>query len=176
MTGTAEITVSPCNCMIIRKTPCVLGCCGPRLSVIKFSSSTTPSAPGASKMVSPNSAPWTGVKPGMLTSVSAIDVASQSVRLVNELLNRDVLKVGLVVASHWETHKVVRQQNPTQVGMAEETDTHHLERLALHEFGAGPDRGDRGDGRHRLAWQVGFQNDSEWLLEEIVGIQVVSQL
>src|SRR5438552_9817578 len=170
----AEMTVSPCSCITIRSTPWVLGCCGPRLSVIRFSSSTTPSAPGASKMVSPNSAPWTGIRPGMLTSVSAIDVASQSVRLVNELLNGDVLKVGLVVAPHWETHKVVWQQNSTQVGVAEETDTHHLERFALHELGAGPDRGDRGDGRHRLAWQVGFQNDSEWLLQEIVGIQVVN--
>src|SRR5216684_6293909 len=150
MTGTAEMTVSPCSCITMRNTPCVLGCCGPRLSVIRFSSSTTPREPGASKMVSPSSAPWAGVRPGMLINVSAMDDFSspQSVRLVNELFDGDVLIVGLVIPTHGETHKVVRQQNAPQVGVADEADTHHLERFALHELGAGPDRGHRRDRRH----------------------------
>src|SRR6266851_4467740 len=142
MTGTAEMTVSPWSCMIRRKTPCVLGCCGPRLSVIRFASSTTPSEPGASNTVSPSSAPWAGVRPGIWTSVSAIDGASQLVRLVNELLDGDVLIVGFVVPTHREADKIVRQQNAAQVGVTEEADAHHLEGFALHELGAGP------DGRH----------------------------
>src|SRR5579859_602694 len=142
MTGTAEMTVSPWSCMIRRKTPCVLGCCGPRLSVIRFSSSTTPSAPGDSKMVSPNSPLCAGVRPGIWTSVSAIQAASQSVRLVNELLDGDVLIVGLVVASHREADEVVGQQNAAQVGMAQKADTHHLEGFAFHEVGAWPHAGD----------------------------------
>src|SRR5229473_5670088 len=165
MTGTAEMTVSPCSCITMRKTPCVLGCCGPRLSVIRFSSSTTPSEPGASKMVSPSSGPWTGVRPGMLTNVSAIDDASQSVRLVNELFDGDVLIVGLVVPTHGETYEVVRKQNAPQVGVAEEADTHHLEGFTLHELGAGPDGGHRGDRGHGVARQVGSQDDAHGLAE-----------
>src|SRR5216683_166771 len=145
MIGTAEMTVSPCSCITMRNTPCVLGCCGPRLSVIRFSSSTTPSEPGASKMVSPNSGPWTGVRPGMLTSVSAIDGASQSVRLVNELFDGDVLIVGLVVSTHREADEIVGQQNAAQVGVAQEADPHHLEGFTLHELGTRPDGGHRGD-------------------------------
>src|SRR6267143_921863 len=143
MTGTAEMTVSPCSCITMRNTPCVLGCCGPRLSVIRFASSTTPRAPGASNIVSPSSAPCAGVRPGMLTRVSAIDDAFQSVRLVHELFDGDVLIVGLVVATHREPDEIVGQQNAPQVGVTEEADAHHLEGFALHELGAGPDR------RHR---------------------------
>src|SRR5439155_990246 len=92
--------------MMRRKTPCVLGCCGPRLSVIRLSSSTTPISPGSSKMVSPSSGPRAGPSPGI--SVSTITVPSAffpnraecSVRLVSELLYGDVLVVCLVVAAH----------------------------------------------------------------------------
>src|SRR5438309_662038 len=134
-------TDSPCSCMMRRKTPCVLGCCGPRLSVIRLSSSTTPISPGSSKMVSPSSGPRAGPSPGI--SVSTITVPSAffpsraecSVRLVSELLYGDVLVVCLVVAAHREPDEVVGQQDASQVGMAEEADAHHLVCLALHELG-----------------------------------------
>src|SRR5579859_5560844 len=160
MTGTAEMTVSPWSCMIMRKTPWVLGCCGPRLSVIRFSSSTMPSAPGASKMVSPSSGLCAGVRP-LSTSVSVMGWTTplQSVRLVHELFDGDVLKVGLVVAPHREADEVVGQQDFAQVGVAEEADAHHLVGFALQELGARPDRGDRRDGGHRFAGQVGPQDN-----------------
>src|SRR6478609_4956363 len=108
------MTVSPWSCITMRNTPWVLGCCGPRLRVIRFSSSTTPREAGASNMLSPSSAPGTGVRPGVLTRVSAMDAAPQSVSLVNELFDGDVLIVRLVVAPHGETDEVVGQQDAAQ--------------------------------------------------------------
>src|SRR5215208_3680959 len=133
------MTVSPWSCMIMRNTPCVLGCWGPRLRVSRFSSSTTPTAPGVSKIESPSSAPSGGARPGII--VSAICVrASQSVRLVDELFDGDVVEVSLVVAAHGETDEIVGQQNATQVRVAEEANAHHLERFAFHELRAWPHR------------------------------------
>src|SRR5690349_19271428 len=121
------MTVSPCSCITMRNTPWVLGCCGPRLRVIRFSSSTTPSPAGASNMLSPSSAPGRAVRPGVLTRMSAIDPAPQSVCLVNELFDGDVLIVCLVVPPHGETDEVVRQQYAAQIRVAEEADAHHFE-------------------------------------------------
>src|SRR4030081_3742752 len=163
MTGTAEMTVSPCSCMIKRKTPWVLGCCGPRLSVISVSptSSTTPEGSMVSKMVSPSSAPRLGARPGI--SVSAMVIffssdASGSVRLVDELLDGDVVVVHFVIASHGEADEVVGQQDAAQVWVAEEANAHHFEGFALHELGAGPDAGERCDAGHGVTREVAAQD------------------
>src|SRR5947209_18179463 len=118
------MTVSPCSCMIRRNTPCVLGCWGPRFSVIRFSSSTTPSSPGASKMVSPSSGLWAGISPGM--SVSAMR-AFPSVGVPYELLYGDVFEVCFEIPPHGEADKVVGQQDASQIGMAQEANAHHFE-------------------------------------------------
>src|SRR5919199_3843176 len=179
MTGVEPITVSPCSCMIRRNTPCVLGCCGPRFSVSRLSSSTTPSSPGSSKMVSPSSGPSAGVSPGISVSAMAVSpdcVTECSVRLVNELLDGDVVVVGLVIATHREADEVVRQQDAAQVGVAQEADAHHLEGLALHEFGAGPDGRERGDRGHAVARQLAAQDRAERLGAVVVAEQVVDEL
>src|SRR5207302_8242647 len=108
------------------------GCWGPRLSVIRLSSSTTPISPGSSKMVSPSSGPCAGPSPGISVSTIRCLLPSFrigpeiSVRLVSELLYGDVLVVCLVVAAHREADEVVGQQDASQIGMAEEADAHHL--------------------------------------------------
>src|SRR6266851_6933369 len=141
------MTVSPCSCMMSRNTPCVLGCCGPRLSVIRVppTSSRTPEASTSSKMVSPSSALREGARPEI--NVSAMVVffawdASPSVRLVDKLLDGNVVVVRFVVASHGEADEVVGQQDAAQIGVAEEADAHHFEGFTLHELGAGPHAGD----------------------------------
>src|SRR6266567_3353032 len=118
MTGIDEMTVSPWSCMMSRNTPWVLGCCGPRLSVIRFCSSTTPSSPGSSKMVSPSSGPSAWPSPGINVSamVAVLLILTEcSVRLVNELLDRNVVVVGFVIAAHGEADEIVRQQDAAQL-------------------------------------------------------------
>src|SRR6266568_48411 len=148
MTGIAPMTVSPCSCITTRKTPWVLGCCGPRFRVSRFSSSTTPRESRDSKMVSPSSAPCPGTRPwGERVSTIALR--------------------RLVVPAHGKADEIVRQQDAAQVGMAKEADAHHLERLAFHELGTRPDGRDRGDLGHGFARQVGAQDDAHRLSAEI---------
>src|SRR5438105_4688317 len=162
MTGVAAMTVSPWSCMIRRKTPCVLGCWGPRLSVSRPSpgSSTIPCGPNVSKIVSPSSGLKLGVRPGRRVSAISVvcpraDGASQRlskklIRFVNELFHRDVGEVRLIIATHGKADEVVGHQDAAQVGMSEEADAHHLEGFALHELGARPDGGERGDLWHAV--------------------------
>src|SRR5262245_61761021 len=131
MTGTAEMTVSPWSCMIMRKTPWVLGCCGPRLRVSMPSptSSMMPRASIVSKRESPSSGPRGRVRSALGTRVSAMSECpgSASVGLVHELLDGDVVEIGLVVAPHGEADEIVGQQNFAQVRVADEADAHHFE-------------------------------------------------
>src|SRR4051794_11152123 len=170
------MTVSPCSCMIMRNTPWVLGCCGPRFRVSVFSSSTTPRGPICSKIVSPSSGLWVGVRSGMSVSVMSCVSASRSIRLVDELLDGDVVVVGLVVPTHREADEVVGQQDLSQVGVPHEADAHHLKGLALHELGAGPDAGHGGHLGHPLARKLAAQDRAERLRMVVVGVEVVDQL
>src|SRR5229473_813744 len=68
-----------------------------------------------------NSAPRPGKRPCVRVSAIAL-YASPLVRLVDELLEGDVLKVRLVIPPHRKADEVVRQQDAPQVGMAEESE------------------------------------------------------
>src|SRR6266852_3673401 len=68
-----------------------------------------------------NSAPRPGKRPCVRVSAIAL-YGSPLVRLVDELLDSDVLKVRLVIPPHRKADEIVRQQDASQVGMAEESE------------------------------------------------------
>src|ERR671919_1925 len=104
MTGLQRSTVSPCSSNMSRNTPCVLGCCGPMLRIIVWSSS---GSSGRS---------WAGA--GRCSSPRA--------RFL-ELHGDDAL---VVVLAERMAFPVLRHEDAGQVGMVGELDAEHVVHLA----------------------------------------------
>src|SRR3990170_3257533 len=118
MTISALVMRSPSRVTRMRKTPWVLGCCGPMLttrgSVLSWPTSRLRRGP------------------------------ELAAALAGDLL-REALEAGLEAAGQGEevlTQRVSReplpQQEPLQVGVAAEADTHQVVSLSLLEMGAVP--------------------------------------
>src|SRR3954462_7191110 len=127
MTGLTPTTVSPSSCMMRRNTPCVLGCCGPILSVISFGESDS-----RISMATPSD-----------TAEALLAAGRRVLALcaVLEVLDQDVLVIERPVFPERVAGEVVVQQDATQVRVAHELDAEQVVDLTLLELGAGPERG-----------------------------------
>src|SRR5712691_6525275 len=123
MSGTALTTVSPSRVRMRRSVVCVAGCCGPKLSVQRYSLSVPSRAPasiistGMTILVTDESA----LRPRDHRQVVAFAAAAQRV----------VLPQG-------EGGELLRHQDAAQVRVAVELDAEHVVDLALHPVGAFP--------------------------------------
>src|SRR4051812_9218009 len=115
--------------MMRRNTPCVLGCCGPMLSVSSF-----------------------GLEPASRTSIATPSDTTESLLAagwsvlafgtVSEVVHQDVLVVKDPVLAERVAGEALLQQDPAQVRMPQELHPEQIVDLALLEVGARPDRGD----------------------------------
>src|SRR5262245_11056746 len=148
MSGTALTTISPSRVRIRRRVVCVAGCCGPKLSVQRYSLSY----PSGGAMASASCSGMTALREGPSTRYQGQRTAFSSLVLTTWSLafgagdDREV--VALAVAAHRVvlaqrvSGELVRHQDAAQVGMALEDDAVHVVDLALHPVGALPDRRD----------------------------------
>src|SRR3954462_11003359 len=125
MTGLTPTTVSPSSCMMRRNPPCVLGCCGPILSVISFGESDS-----RISMATPSD------------TAEALLAAGRRVLALGavlQMLDQDVLVVKRPVLAERVAGEVVVQQDAAQVRVPHELDVEQVVDLALLELRAGPD-------------------------------------
>src|SRR5690348_15594204 len=115
---------SPSIVSTMRTVPCIAGCDGPMLIVIRSG--------GSSCSLSDRSC--TSLRPS--TSCLIVDVSGISIRLLrcrDEVVaphERLALLLGVVLAQRIADELLV-EEDPAQIGMAVEADPVHVERLAL---------------------------------------------
>src|SRR5262245_20351566 len=108
MSGAAETMRSPSSSSTTRSTPCVDGCCGPRLSTIGAEGSGTVSTMGAASG-----------RVSVVEGASTASVPEPEVALAREV---PAQRPALVVDGH---------QDPREVLVPREGDAEHVVRLAL---------------------------------------------
>src|SRR3990172_4998417 len=129
MYGAISVTTSPSSFNIRRRTPCVLGCCGPMFTYI-------------SSIVS-----WIGSMISVCSSdlllfrLSGMRRAGPLRRLVRDQ------PLVLVVLAQGMPDPILRGQNPTQVGMTFKANPHEIKGLPLVPVRRTPDRHDAPDDR-----------------------------
>ena len=155
MIGLQRSTVSPCSSSMSRSTPCVLGCCGPMLMIIVWSSSGSLAGGRRARPPRPRSCaarrrPRAAARPrrqlaarlaapGRPRTVwrdqSTVIVASPS--LTSRSLNCTGMRADLVVLAQRVALPVLGHEDAREVGVVGERDAEHVEHLALHRLGAG---------------------------------------
>src|SRR5262245_52069570 len=149
MSGTALTTISPSRLRTRRRVVCVAGCCGPKLSVQRYSLSN----PSGGAMASARCSGMTALREGPSTKYQGRKCCSLSLVLSTWSLtfgagdDREVVALAVaahrVVLAHRVSGKLFRHQDAAQVGVALEDDAVHVVDLALHPVGAFPQRRDR---------------------------------
>src|SRR5574341_1982229 len=124
MYGITSVTTSPSSFNIRRNTPCVLGCCGPILTYI-------------SSIVS-----W--VRSAISVSCGFISLPQLKTSLKRLVRNQPFV---LIVFAQRIPNPILREQNPPEVRMAVEADSHHVERLSFMPVCRTPQRRDAPDDR-----------------------------
>ena len=160
MIGLQRSTVSPCSSSISRSTPWVLGCCGPMLMIIVWSSSgSSGRSPSCGRLGLAHPQHRADLAQQLLgrhldarlellavlrrlrriiarrqrgTATSVIDARRAS-------LNCTGICADLVVLAQRVALPVLRHQDAGQVGVVGERDAEHVVHLALHRLGAGMD-------------------------------------
>src|SRR5919109_2891778 len=117
MTGLARSTVSPSSSSTTRSTPCVDGCCGPRLTTIVSSDS--------------------GHCSGPRTRSRGVSVTGSSSSRSLRLLELDGHPGRRVVLAQRVALPVVGHEQADEVGMAGEANAEEVIHLSLGQFGAG---------------------------------------
>src|SRR4051812_8160815 len=100
MTGLTPTTVSPSSCMMRRNTPCVLGCCGPMLSVISLGESDS-----RISMATPSDTAESLPAGRRILALGA----------VLQVLDQNVLVVERPVLAERVAREAVLQEDPAQV-------------------------------------------------------------
>src|SRR6266545_6583777 len=155
MTGRTPTTVSPSSCRMSRKTPCVLGCCGPMLRVSSLASSGD----------------WTSSTAAPSNTSEALHAAGRRalpLGAVAQVADQDPLVVERPVLAQWVAGEVLVGQDPPQVGVASELDAHQVVDLSLLELRARPDGRERRAERIRLAGQVDSQHEALAMGREVI--------
>src|SRR5215471_3686019 len=124
MTGLQATTFSPSSSSATRNTPCVLGCCGPMLSVM-VSLRTVADLLGRE----------------FLEGRRRLDAAGRVVR------ERHLFVAERRVLPERPAHPVLGQQDAREVGVAGERDAVEIVRLALVPVRRGPHAGHGGHAR-----------------------------
>src|SRR5579872_4779750 len=130
MCGVTSCTTSPSVLSSSRKTPCVLGCCGPMLTSISSVRTSNSTIRGSS------------ICNGIVT------LAYAACPFFDPLLtpaDSVVFQRKLVIFSQRVPHPIFRAQNSPQVRMAGEIDAHQIKGLALVPIGDGPHAGHAGN-------------------------------
>src|SRR5437762_1229960 len=121
MSGMALTTVSPSRVRISRSVVCVAGCCGPKLSVQRYSVSARST--------------------GTSTACSS-GMGPPSCSTFRPRNHREVM--AFAAATHWiiltqrEARVLLGHEDAAQIGMAFEDDAVHVIDLALHPVGTSP--------------------------------------
>src|SRR5437868_14995958 len=118
MSGSASRTTSPSSFSRTRRTPCVLGCCGPMLSSTQSVGGSCSGPNGSCAGPGPNgSCAGPGPNGSCTTRVSATDrVGLQPFKLL--VTEDDRLGEGDVVLAQWMAFLALRHQEPSQVRVA----------------------------------------------------------
>src|SRR5256885_488794 len=109
MSGTALTTVSPSSVRMRRNVVWVAGCCGPKLSVHRYSFS------GASSRGVCKSRGMLALRPRQHRKIMPFAAAAER-----------------VILAQWKARVFIRHENAAQVRMAGETDAVHVINFALH--------------------------------------------
>src|SRR3954468_18300701 len=138
MVGVTFWMTSPSSSSTNLSTPCVLGCCGPMLTVIvsvRSSAISVFSSAGRRRLVrrSPHTIPL-HVRPELFLG--------HFQRLVGL---RRLLDLHRVVLAPWMPFPVVGHQQAAQIGVTVEHDPEHVPHFALGPAGSRPDRLDLGN-------------------------------
>src|SRR5260370_3820693 len=112
MTGAMRLICSPSRSTISRSTPCVEGCCGPKLTV----SSSPPNAPCSPVLLIVTPGDSIMLRPGPSATSGALP----------EL---HYLAAHRIVAAQRVAHPVVRHQDSRQARVVREDDAEHVVRL-----------------------------------------------
>src|SRR6266508_6035407 len=145
MVGAADSTVSPSSSSTSRKTPCVLGCWGPMLTVM-----TSVLISGITA-VTPNQRPnhHDGHSTSLLASHEPIAFDARPELLFGHLQRfrrpRRHANLDRIILPQRESLPVLRHQQAPRIRMAVELDAEQVPHLALEPVGGRPDAG---DGRH----------------------------
>src|SRR5579875_809191 len=133
MTGFTPRMTSPSRSTTSRRTPCVLGCWGPKLTV-----SSSPWPAGGRSPVRVIVIPCTPVCSSL---VSAIRSSLRGRSLPGLVILREVdgLAADRVVTAQGMPDPIVGHQDPGEVGMALEHDAEHVPGLTLVPVGRGVD-------------------------------------
>src|SRR5713101_4615368 len=138
MSASASRTTSPSSFRRTRRTPCVLGCCGPMLSSIHSVGGSCSGPNGSCAGPGPNGS--------CLILVSATDrVGLQPFKLL--IAEDDRLAEGHVILPQRMAFPGLRHQDPARVGVAIERDAEQVPGFALVPVGRGPDGGQAGSMR-----------------------------
>src|SRR5215212_11982412 len=162
MTGFTPTTVSPSSCMMRRNTPCVLGCCGPILSVISFGESDS-----RISMATPSDT----AEPLLAAERRVLALGA-----VLQVLDQDVLVVERPVLAERVAREAVVEEDPAQVRVADELDAEQVVDLALLELGAGPDGRQARAERVRLGREIGADHHAAGRRHIVPPVAVVEHL
>src|SRR5947199_9076207 len=145
MIGLHRSTVAPSSSSMSRGTPWVLGCCGPMLMIIVWSSvisTSTSSLTDAPRRTAPRSSALTAElvsrrglsswEPSSVSAVRSVIGTSPRSRRFFELHGN---AADRIVLAEGVTLPVVGHQDPREVGMSVEDDPEHVVDLALHGLG-----------------------------------------
>src|SRR5579872_1356177 len=119
MSGVARVMFSPSSSIITRSTPCVDGCCGPILRVIRLRRSSS--------------------SVGFASSTPTC--ASSSCMVPLFVLVTVLVAVHRIIFAKRVAGPVGRHHDPAKVGMIGEADSKQIERLAFVPVRAAPDAG-----------------------------------
>src|SRR6202011_5575766 len=117
MSGVARVMFSPSSSITTRSTPCVDGCCGPMLRVIRC----LPISSGV----------------GCASSMPTLVLSSCMAFLF--VLVAVLVAVHRIVLAQWMAFPIGRHHDAAQVGVIAETDSEHVESFALVPVRAAPD-------------------------------------
>src|SRR5688572_24354274 len=148
--------------MMRRNTPCVLGCCGPMLSVISL---------GESDSRISIATPSDTAEPLLAAGRRILALGA-----VLQMLDQDVLVVERPVFAERVTREAIFQQDAAQVRVPDELDAEQIVDLALLKLGAGPDGGQAGAERIRLRREVGADHHAAGRRHVVPAVAVVEHL
>src|ERR1700709_416736 len=155
MIGLTPRTSSPSSSTTSRSTPCVAGWCGPMLTVISSSV---------------RSSLRSGVLNGSVLNPTSAGRSAITALVVGE---GDGLAADREVAPLRPADVVVGQQDPGQVGVADEDDPQEVEGFARLEVGGGEELDAGVDLRQRVARRVGQHRFDPDALDPVAVEQLV---